>query len=289
MATFVKRTLNEGLQTLTLNSALMRRPSPPGQPTGFRPDGGNLPWVVEEVRRRAPGRIQEWIVHLRTALPDLEDLRTVERPEDRHRYLLVCYQGGLVRSGWESRPESACCLCPREGKSKAARGENLVGRTVWRTEKSVCTHFSNQVPWTIPACTAADTYGAYQADEATSVNGVGEVPYRCCGHHLPGWHPARDRRRRYLSRPPDATLRGRDGGRRPHRRPCAGSPRHPDRDAIRAPRMPAPMPQRHPVCTRRRRTPPAASAPLLRGRGRSRPPAAPSSDAGPPGCRVPSR
>jgi hypothetical protein len=40
--------------------------------------------------------MQEWIAHLRTALPDLQTIRTKERPEDRHRYLILDYQSGLV-------------------------------------------------------------------------------------------------------------------------------------------------------------------------------------------------
>ena len=96
----VKRMLMEGLQTLVLNSALMRRPSPPGQTSGFRPDGSNLPWVVEDLKRRHPERMREWIAHLQTALPDLEDVRTVERAEDRHRYLVVAYHGDLSVPAW---------------------------------------------------------------------------------------------------------------------------------------------------------------------------------------------
>ena len=53
-------------------------------------------------------------------------------------------RANALRSGWESRPESACRLRPARGKSKAERGENLVGRTVCKTERSVCTHFANQ-------------------------------------------------------------------------------------------------------------------------------------------------
>ena len=34
---------------------------------------------------------------------------------------------------------------PREGQIEAERGESLVGRTAWKTARSVCTRFSNQV------------------------------------------------------------------------------------------------------------------------------------------------
>lgn len=95
-----RRLLLEGVQRLALNSAALRRPSPPGSPRQFQPDGSNLPLVVNDLEERAPERLQEWIAHLRTALPDLEGIRTVERPEDRHRYLVLDYSTGLHAPCW---------------------------------------------------------------------------------------------------------------------------------------------------------------------------------------------
>ncbi len=95
-----RRLLLEGVQHLALNSAALRRPSPPGSPRRFQPDGSNLPWVVKDLEDRAPQRLQEWVVHVRTALPDLRAIRTVERPEDRHRYLMLDYETGLQAPSW---------------------------------------------------------------------------------------------------------------------------------------------------------------------------------------------
>ncbi len=95
-----RRLLLEGVQRLALNSAALRRPSPLGSPRHFQPDGSNLPLVVNDLEDRAPERLQEWIAHLRTALPDLEGIRTVERPEDRHRYLVLDFSTGLHAPSW---------------------------------------------------------------------------------------------------------------------------------------------------------------------------------------------
>lgn len=100
VATWLKRTLMEGVQNLVLNSVLMRKPSPPGRGRAFQTDGSNLPWVIEDLGKKAPDRKRDWLAHLRTALPDLEDIYTVERPEDRHRYLVVRYSGGLEVPSW---------------------------------------------------------------------------------------------------------------------------------------------------------------------------------------------
>jgi predicted ATPase len=92
--------LSTGVQQIILNSLLLRRPSAPGQARTFKPDGSNLPWVIADLERRAPERKSQWIAHLQTALPDIEDISTIERPEDRHRYLVIRYRGGLEVPSW---------------------------------------------------------------------------------------------------------------------------------------------------------------------------------------------
>lgn len=89
-----------GVQQLILNSLLLRRASPPGQPRGFKPDGSNLPWVIADLTKRSPERLAQWVAHLQTAFPDIESITTIERPEDRHRYLVVRYRGGVEVPSW---------------------------------------------------------------------------------------------------------------------------------------------------------------------------------------------
>ncbi|MEW6251686.1 MAG: ATP-binding protein [Planctomycetota bacterium] len=100
VATWVKRFLMEGVSRVALNSEVMRRPSPPGSPVRFRPDGANLPWAVEALRASSPKRFERWIEHVRTALPDVKDISTVLREEDRNRYLVIEYATGLRAASW---------------------------------------------------------------------------------------------------------------------------------------------------------------------------------------------
>jgi predicted ATPase len=78
----------------------MRKASPPGQGRGFKPDGSNLPWVIESFKGGNPAKFQDWIAHLQTALPEIKDIRTVERPDDKHRYLMIEYTTGLQIPSW---------------------------------------------------------------------------------------------------------------------------------------------------------------------------------------------
>jgi predicted ATPase len=100
VSTWLRRLLSDGVQQFILNSLVIRRPSPPGKGRGFRPDGSNLPWVVAMLEKSAPDRFRDWIAHVQTALPDIEMIRTVERSDDRHRYLIIRYAGGLDVPSW---------------------------------------------------------------------------------------------------------------------------------------------------------------------------------------------
>jgi predicted ATPase len=100
VAIWVKQMLASKVHRVVLDAQAMRRPSPPSAPRTFVPDGSNLPWVVDALRKSSPERHGQWIEHVRTALPELRDVDTVERPEDRHRYLVVEYASGLKAPAW---------------------------------------------------------------------------------------------------------------------------------------------------------------------------------------------
>ena len=100
VATWFQNYLTAGVQNFVLNSLAIKRPSPPTRIAGFLPDGSNLPWVVARLRKENPERHEDWIAHLRTALPDLVDISTVERPEDRHCYMVYEYAGGSKVPSW---------------------------------------------------------------------------------------------------------------------------------------------------------------------------------------------
>jgi predicted ATPase len=98
-STWLRALLAQGVQVFILNSLLIRKASPPGQVRGFRPDGSNLPWVIADLAK-SPKRYAAWIEHVRTALPEIQSIRTVERKDDRHRYIMIRYGDGLEVPSW---------------------------------------------------------------------------------------------------------------------------------------------------------------------------------------------
>jgi len=101
VATWVRKTLKNNVQRLVLNSVNMREASAPDLGVAqFATDGSNLPWTVQRLQKQNEVNYKEWLTHLRYALPDLEDIRVVERPEDRHAYLMLRYKTGLEVPSW---------------------------------------------------------------------------------------------------------------------------------------------------------------------------------------------
>lgn len=100
ISTWLKKLLAENVQTLILNSLLLRKASPPGKIRGFKSDGSNLPWVIDGLKRQAPDRFADWIWHLRTALPDVKDIQVLVREDDKHAYLVVEYDGKVKVPSW---------------------------------------------------------------------------------------------------------------------------------------------------------------------------------------------
>jgi predicted ATPase len=100
VSTWLRETLRDGTRKLMLNSLALRKSSRPGQGRLFSPDGGNLPWVIQALRQDAPDRFALWIGQLQTALPDIQDVVTVDMPDTRHRFLQIVYTGGLKVPSW---------------------------------------------------------------------------------------------------------------------------------------------------------------------------------------------
>jgi len=100
VSNWARRVLTEGVQILALNSLAMHQPCSPTAPRTFQPDGSNLPLVVRELRDKSRAKYQSWLNHVQTVLPDLAELEVIERPEDRHLYLLATYTSGLKVPSW---------------------------------------------------------------------------------------------------------------------------------------------------------------------------------------------
>lgn len=100
VASWAKRWIMEGVQTLILNSQAMRRPASPRSPLTYQPDGSNLAVVLAELKKKNRAAYEQWLEHVRTAIPDLTSIDVEERAEDRHLYIVAKYSNGLKVPSW---------------------------------------------------------------------------------------------------------------------------------------------------------------------------------------------
>ncbi len=94
--------LRDKIVALALNSERMRQASRPGGGSELRPDGSNIPWVVDALLEQAPAKAKAWISHVRGTLQGFQSLIVIDRPDDRHKYLMLKYSNGLEVPSWKA-------------------------------------------------------------------------------------------------------------------------------------------------------------------------------------------
>ena len=101
MAMAAKMTEKRTVQFLQLDSRALRKPASRNGDAGKRlaEDGSNLPRVVEHLACDK-ARWEEWMNHVRMALPGIRNIRSVHREEDRSDYLMVRYADGVEVPAW---------------------------------------------------------------------------------------------------------------------------------------------------------------------------------------------
>ena len=93
--------LRDKVIPLALNSERMRQASPPGIGVHLRPDGSNIPWVADALLQQDGAGARWWMGHMRCTLQGFKSVRVVDRPDDRHKYLMVEYENGLEVPSWK--------------------------------------------------------------------------------------------------------------------------------------------------------------------------------------------
>jgi predicted ATPase len=99
-AFWLKGLLREGLRKVQLEAEALRRPSLPGSGEGRLINGSALARMVLLLRTGYPERFQDWLAHVRTALPEIRDIDSKPREWERSRQVMVEYQDGVQLPSW---------------------------------------------------------------------------------------------------------------------------------------------------------------------------------------------
>lgn len=97
---WLRERLRGGIKPVALHVDDLRKPSPPATSDQSEFSGSYLARSVAQLKSRNTDQFSAWLAHVRTVLPDIKDIRTVVRDEDRHRYIMVDYDNGISVPSW---------------------------------------------------------------------------------------------------------------------------------------------------------------------------------------------
>ncbi len=100
ISNWFRELVRDSIRPIMLDSYILRQASPYAKKGTFTPDGAQLPWLIEELKVNSPLLYDQWIAHVRTAIPDLKSVKTILREDDRHRYLKLVYDNGIECPSW---------------------------------------------------------------------------------------------------------------------------------------------------------------------------------------------
>ncbi|MEQ8188769.1 MAG: AAA family ATPase [Candidatus Eremiobacterota bacterium] len=67
----------------------MRSPCRGDAPMDLQMDGSNLPKVINFLKEKRPDYFERWVEHIKSALPEIDNIGVRERPEDRSLYIYI--------------------------------------------------------------------------------------------------------------------------------------------------------------------------------------------------------
>jgi predicted ATPase len=91
--------LIDGVRTVSLDAEALAIPNRPGSVDTRKMTGGSLARQIEKLKRTG-AQYQDWLSHVRTALPDVCAIDSLLRPEDHRHYVVVEYKGGVRVPSW---------------------------------------------------------------------------------------------------------------------------------------------------------------------------------------------
>jgi len=97
---WLRELLRGGIKPVELDVEALRKPSPPATSEVSESSGSYLARSVSQLKSRNPNQFDAWLAHVRTVLPEIKDIRTVLKEDDRHRYITIDYDNGVSVPSW---------------------------------------------------------------------------------------------------------------------------------------------------------------------------------------------
>jgi predicted ATPase len=98
-ATWLGQQLHHQVHTVSLDPRLLSAPSPGGSADSKKIKGDRLARMISFLKLYRL-RFEDWLAHVRTALPEIRNIDSIARPEDNTRYVMVLYNDDVQVPSW---------------------------------------------------------------------------------------------------------------------------------------------------------------------------------------------
>lgn len=88
------------VRRVRLDPRALAEPSPPEREGDMVNTGASLAWQVRRLQERSPQTFEDWIAHVRTALPDVCKIESTLQQWDNRRFVRIQYHNGLQVPAW---------------------------------------------------------------------------------------------------------------------------------------------------------------------------------------------
>jgi predicted ATPase len=100
VTTWLKDQFKRFIQPIVLSSDAINKAGKEGRPRVVTPDGSNLPWLIDSLKKKYPERYKLWLRHVKTALPEIASIKTVKREDQEDMFLKIKYKEGQEIKSW---------------------------------------------------------------------------------------------------------------------------------------------------------------------------------------------
>lgn len=88
------------VRVIRLDPRALAEPSPPERESDMVNTGASLAWQIRRLQERSPQTFEDWISHVRTALPDVCKIEATLQPWDNRRFVRIQYENGIEVPAW---------------------------------------------------------------------------------------------------------------------------------------------------------------------------------------------
>ncbi len=100
ITTWLKDQFKKFIQLINIESDAINKAGKAGRTGTVTPDGSNLPWLIDSLKKKYPDRYKWWLRHVQMEFPEIKSIKTVLREDQDDMFLIIKYKEGHEFKQW---------------------------------------------------------------------------------------------------------------------------------------------------------------------------------------------